>query len=192
VKKPRAAKLIVLPLIVIATWALTSRFGPKLRPAVAAQPDRAADFGDRSTKTVVTQAGLPEQVAAPPNRQLIKRNLLLSHSIEAAADGVHVAAKVLLINRVGGDVYLWRLSARRAGDGATVMDIPYEHQFFEIDPSGEMSPTFSDVVGLPAGKHKVVLTLYAVPKGTDLATLRDEAKAIPHSIIRFFEVVEIK
>ncbi len=54
-----------------------------------------------------------------------------------------------------------------------------------------MSPTFSETIQLPPGDHRVILSLYGVPKGYDLAELNDQAKALAALLIEIPKVVKI-
>lgn len=118
---------------------------------------------------------------------------LRSHSIEVVGREVRVSASVALMDRRPiPNLYLWRLRAFQGEDGPLVLDRPYKGQMFEIDPSGEMNPTFAESIELPPGRYHIRLNLYGVPKGYDLAELNDNDRTWASSLIHVPKLVEIR
>jgi hypothetical protein len=177
-------KLAVLTPIVFATWFLTSQI-------MGRRPVGASTALPQLTATKALDDGQQAIPGRPLARMPVATFHLTGHTIVVQGNNVHVTATVDLMNRSFGAAHLWRLRAYREGDGAIEFDKPYTEQLFEMNPSGRMSPAFSEVLQLPQGKHRVVLTLYAIPKGYDLKELNDEDKAAAAILIQVPRIVEV-
>ncbi len=195
-------KLLALPFIVIPTWMLTSalmsqRQSANASPQIASPPPKIASYlVDGKSKTIVveeigkTKASVTQRIN--PSPAIVSKHSLTSQEFAVAGNDVSIKASVKLMSKVGGVVHLWRLRAFRLDDNSKEFDKPYVEQLFEMDASGRMEPTFSEVIQLPAGRHRVVLSLYAVPKGYDLTELNDEQTASSAILINVPEIVDVQ
>ncbi len=170
-----SAKLIFLVPVVVATWFLTSSL-------MAQQGKKPRPLTPKPTTSVVETAGeaapgeqLAVEKADKTPAGLIYRTMIKETKATVNENGVTVTSSAELVDSVGNQSYLWRLRVFSDGVPEPTRDLIYDHQLFSTPRSGMMSPTFTETLPLPQGKHRLQVVLYAVPKGFDLSHLEDEA-----------------
>lgn len=152
-----------------------------------------------SPRVEITFLGRNKSIPKPnitSNRPPVATGYLKGHDIRVVGNEVQITASAYLEEdmRLQGNrsVFLWRVRVHRDEDVTLEVDRPYVEQLFEIHPSGSMSPTFAESFQLPAGRHRVQLTLYRMPKDYDLANLNDEKKDMAARYLHIPQVVTIE
>ena len=176
-------KLAVLLPVIFATWFVTS--------SIIAQ--HATGNKSTSLQKLAGNEAIPQ--ASPAKSRSVGYAAtfhLKNFDINVQDDEVRVAASVAMMARTQDSIHLWRMRAYRAEGDVLELDKPYTEQAFEIHPSGQMSPAFSESFQLPVGKHRILLSLYQVPKGYDLSELNDEDKALAATVISGAKTIEIR
>lgn len=88
-------------------------------------------------------------------------------------------ARASLFDRRNDVAYVWNLAAIDESTRETVAQKLYKDQIFDFAGGRNAHPTFSDGLDLPAGRYRVMLTLYEVPRNTgfDIDSLKDREKS---------------
>jgi len=113
---------------------------------------------------------------------------LIKFEINVADRQVMVAATALLQGNNSNIRYVWRLRTY-AANNSIFASRDYIDQAFSMDGDGSMEPSFADVIDVPPGESHVVLSLYAVPKGTSLKIINDDKKAFGFLAARSGEMI---
>ncbi len=136
-----------------------------------------------------TQAASGVLTEMTPGRATANRRVVLKNATDAVAStSIHdmqisTLQGSAMINAIArmtdsrpGIIYVWRLR-NISLDNKVVWKTLYADQLFTMEADGQMEPTFQEVIEVPAGESKIELTLYALPKGTNLGVLDDEEAA---------------
>lgn len=179
-------RLAVLTPVILLTWFFTSSL-------VAQQRRKATDSATEARATETSRQGTPQQfqVSQTKPARYIYRYALQSYAVTPDENGVQVAASVDMTDTVGDKSYVWRLQVFREGEVEPSSDVLYGRQVFSIHPSGKMNPTFTETLQLPEGNHRVLLTLYALPKGFDLSRLDEPGISTQVQVIGGIQEVSV-
>jgi hypothetical protein len=181
-------KLIVIPVVVYATWWTTS--------SLRAQQSKTVEPPAQATSEKVISAAKEPPIPAEAHvlhPKVASSIRLEASSVEVQGNFIQVHASVSMLSRYQGPSYLWRLTVTDLATDKVASDVPYLSQMFTMDPSGSMKPSFNDVVKLPSGKYGVNLTLHRIPEGFTVEQFFNDKDSLATSAaIRVLETVVIQ
>ena len=204
-----AIKLLVLPLVVAVTYAVTSY---ATNGRLYAQRPSGKKTLQRGTpqRSAPLQAELapPEMVArrstaediAWSNAQLATLGKVHPHSksesrtveylLASDAHGVKVYQKVKLLDKNPKIGYMWSVRIVNMIDDSDVSLRHYDQQIFYMADEQYHFSAFTDSIPVPPGAYRVVLSLYRLKPGLDLdKAARDNVYADPFLASRLSQKV---
>ncbi len=188
-------RVIVLSCVCLAIWSITKSLMAQIRdkkdagsPAASVTPHT-----DKTTLNVPlnaipsTQAQLPPGSVIVPAAPPVAMFRLKGHQHTLIGNQLKVDASADIIDSRGDVSYVWVLSAAPdvggVPSGPATIKLVYDHQVFDVAGIGQGSPTFSEVIELPSGRHFVEVGLYWFKKDQDLSFLDDLASARSNILI---------
>ena len=176
----------------LVTWFVTRSLMAQVRGKRAVGTAAIAPSYPIAGKTAVTlpagtpppaQVQLPPGLTALPAEPTIFEMRLTGYRQTLVGNQLRVETSVDITDRRPGMSYVWVLTASPGGGpvgepiGPPTIKRVYDHQMFDVAATGQGSPTFSETIELPSGRHFVQVALYVFRKGEDLSFLDDPQAA---------------
>ena len=138
---------------------------------------------------------MPRRYIALPSPGPIAEFRLKDHQLSLVGNRLKVDTSVEIIDHRAGMFYVWVLTSgpaiRGVPAGPPAIKMVYDQQVFDVAATGQGSPTFSEIIELPGGRHSVEVRLYHFVNGEDLSFLDDLHAASTKCVVGDSGIVEV-
>jgi hypothetical protein len=178
-----AFKALILSMVCVATWAVTSSLMEQRQAKAMPAPDRPSRNPEALSEKSVKATGHPSPQAMLGTSGALAEVHLRSHAIEVADGWATASAHVSIADKRPGMSYIWRFRVVDSGN-APLSGFVYDQQMFSVEANGEKEVDFKDVIAVPPGSRRVELVLYRKAPSEDLSFLDNDDAARARQVIR--------